>query len=92
MKAFLRGDALPFTSGQLEGMAASVNMNARIAKKLFSSSLRYWILEYLRRQPKQRKFRALILKFVKDRNALLLLLEVKDPCCFKYAMYFLLLS
>ncbi|GJX41173.1 ribonuclease II, chloroplastic/mitochondrial, partial [Tanacetum coccineum] len=76
VKAFLRGDALPFTSGQLEGMAASVNMNARIAKKLFSSSLRYWILEYLRRQPKQRKFRALILKFVKDRNALLLLLEV----------------
>lgn len=76
VKAFLRGDALPFTSGQLEGMAASVNMNARIARKLFSSSLRYWILEYLRRQPKQRKFRALILKFVKDRNALLLLLEV----------------
>nr|XP_043621550.1 ribonuclease II, chloroplastic/mitochondrial [Erigeron canadensis] len=76
VKAFLRGDALPFTSGQLEGMAASVNMNTRIAKKLFSSSLRYWILEYLRRQPKQRKFRALILKFLKDRNASLLLLEV----------------
>ncbi|KAJ9548088.1 hypothetical protein OSB04_020631 [Centaurea solstitialis] len=76
VKAFLRGDALPFTAGQLEGIAASVNMNARIAKKLFSSSLRYWILEYLRTQPKQRKYRALILKFVKDRNASLLLLEV----------------
>ncbi|XP_024968629.1 ribonuclease II, chloroplastic/mitochondrial [Cynara cardunculus var. scolymus] len=76
VKAFLRGDALPFTAGQLEGMAASVNMNARIAKKLFSSSLRYWILEYLRTQPKQRKYRALILKFIKDRNASLLLLEV----------------
>ncbi|KAI7755099.1 hypothetical protein M8C21_025969 [Ambrosia artemisiifolia] len=76
VKAFLKGDVLPFTSGQMEGMAASVNMNARIAKKLFSSSLRYWILEYLRRQPKQRKFRALILKFLKDRNASLLLLEV----------------
>ncbi|KAI3801258.1 hypothetical protein L1987_29362 [Smallanthus sonchifolius] len=76
VKAFLKGDVLPFTSGQMEGMAASVNMNVRIAKKLFSSSLRYWILEYLRRQPKQRKFRALILKFLKDRNASLLLLEV----------------
>ncbi|KAI3514453.1 hypothetical protein L1887_12865 [Cichorium endivia] len=76
VKAFLRGDGLPFTAGQLEGMAASVNMNARIAKKLFSSSLRYWIIEYLRRQPKQRKYRALILKFFKDRNATLLLLEV----------------
>lgn len=79
MKAFLRGDGIPFTAGQLEGMAASVNMNARIAKKLFGSSLRYWILEYLRQQPKQRKYRALILKFVKDRNATLLLLEVKQP-------------
>lgn len=57
-------------------MAASVNMNARIAKKLFGTSLRYWILEYLRIQPKKRKFRALILKFIKDRNASLLLLEV----------------
>jgi len=34
------------------------------------------LLEYLRRQPKGRKYKALILKFVKDRMAALLLVEV----------------
>lgn len=51
-------------------------MHARFAKRLHNSSLRYWILEFLRRQPKEKKFRALILRFIKDRNAALLLMEV----------------
>lgn len=76
MKAFLRGDSPPFSAGQLEGMAAIVNMHTRVAKRLFSSSLRYWIIEYLRRQPEGKQFRALILKFIKDRVAALLLTEV----------------
>lgn len=76
MKAFLRGDSPPFSAGQLEQMASNVNMHARVAKRLFNSSLRYWILEYLRRQPKEKRFRALILKFIKDRIAALLLTEV----------------
>uniref|UniRef100_A0A7N0RGU8 RNB domain-containing protein n=1 Tax=Kalanchoe fedtschenkoi TaxID=63787 RepID=A0A7N0RGU8_KALFE len=76
IKAFLRDESLPFTAGQLEGMASMVNMNTRIAKKLFSSSLRYWMLEYMRRQPKERRFTALILRFIKDRIAALLLVEV----------------
>ncbi|CAM8913822.1 unnamed protein product [Rhodiola kirilowii] len=76
VKAFLRGESLPFTAGQLEGMASMVNMNTRIAKKLFSSSLRYWMLEYMKRQPKERRFTALILRFIKDRIAALLLVEV----------------
>ncbi|KAK6943654.1 Ribonuclease II/R [Dillenia turbinata] len=76
VKAFLRGDTPPFTAGQLEGIASSVNMNARVAKRLVSSSLKYWILEYLRRQPKRKRFRALVLRFIKDRTAALLLLEV----------------
>ncbi|KAJ4971957.1 hypothetical protein NE237_005056 [Protea cynaroides] len=76
VKAFLRGDALPFSAGQLEGIASLVNMHVRVAKRLFNSGLRYWLLEFLRRQPKEKKFRALILRFIKDRMAAVLLMEV----------------
>ncbi|XP_057251094.1 ribonuclease II, chloroplastic/mitochondrial isoform X3 [Beta vulgaris subsp. vulgaris] len=76
VKAFIRGDSPPFSAGQLEGIASIVNMQQRVARKLYNSSLRYWILEYLRRQPRERKFRALILRFIKDRIAALILVEV----------------
>ncbi|KAI6698297.1 hypothetical protein NL676_018416 [Syzygium grande] len=76
LKAFLRGESLPFSAGQLEGIASSVNMNARLAKKICNTSLRYWILEFLRRQPKEKRYHALILRFIKDRIAALLLVEV----------------
>ncbi|KAF7844583.1 ribonuclease II, chloroplastic/mitochondrial [Senna tora] len=75
-KSFIRGEPPPFSAGQLEGIAADINDKFRTGKRLCSSSLRYWILEYLRRQPKEKKYRALILKFVKDRIAALLLVEV----------------
>ncbi|KAL5549913.1 hypothetical protein UlMin_000089 [Ulmus minor] len=80
IKAFLRGDSPPFSAGQLEGIASIVNMHTRVVRKLCSSSLRYWIIEYLRRQPKERKYRALVLRFIKDRNAALLLVEVGFQC------------
>lgn len=48
----------------------------KIARRLQSTSLRYWILEYLRRQPEDKMYRAIILCFIKDRTATLLLLEV----------------
>ncbi|KAK3445245.1 hypothetical protein EUGRSUZ_A01270 [Eucalyptus grandis] len=76
LKAFLQGESLPFSAGQLEGIASTVNMNARLAKKICNTSLRYWILEFLRRQPKEKKYHALILRFIKDRIAALLLVEV----------------
>ncbi|OVA16519.1 Ribonuclease II/R [Macleaya cordata] len=76
IKAFLRKDSLPFSAGQLEGMASLINMHVRVAKRLQNSSLRYWLLEFLSRQPKGKKFRALILRFIKDRMAGLLLVEV----------------
>ncbi|CAK9319971.1 unnamed protein product [Citrullus colocynthis] len=76
VKAFLRGDSPPYSHGQLEGMASTVNINTKLAKRLSSISLRYWVLEYLRRQPKENSFRALILRFIKDRIAALLLVEV----------------
>lgn len=76
VKAFLKGDSLPFSAGQLEGMASMVNMNVRLVRRLSSSNLRYWMIEYLRQQPKEKKFSALVLRFIKDRVAAILLMEV----------------
>ncbi|CAK8575001.1 unnamed protein product [Lathyrus sativus] len=76
LKAFLRGELPPFTPSELEGITANVNEKVRAARKLSNSSLRYWILEYFRKQPKERRYRALVLKFFKDRIAALLLVEV----------------
>ncbi|RWR95417.1 ribonuclease II, chloroplastic/mitochondrial isoform X1 [Cinnamomum micranthum f. kanehirae] len=76
VKAFLRGDSLPFSAGELEGVGSSISSLVRRARTIQGTSLRYWLLEYLRRQPKEKKFRALILRFIKDRIAALLLMEV----------------
>ncbi|XP_062225700.1 ribonuclease II, chloroplastic/mitochondrial-like [Phragmites australis] len=76
VKAFLRGDSPPYSAGDLEGMTFIASMHVKVARRLHSNSLRYWLLEHLRRQPKGRKYKALILKFVKDRMAVLLLVEV----------------
>ncbi|XP_059305578.1 ribonuclease II, chloroplastic/mitochondrial isoform X3 [Lycium ferocissimum] len=76
VKAFLSGDSSPFSAGELEGIASTVNMTTRVVKRLSSSSLRYWTLEYLRRQPKGKRYRALVLRFVKDREAAILLTEI----------------
>lgn len=57
-------------------MTFIASMHVKVARRLHSNSLRYWLLEYLRRQPKGRKYNAVILKFVKDRMAALLLVEV----------------
>ncbi|VAH13311.1 unnamed protein product [Triticum turgidum subsp. durum] len=76
VKAFLRGESPPYSAGDLEGMTFIASMHVKVARKLHSNSLRYWLLEYLRRQPKGRKYRALILKFIKDRMATLLLVDV----------------
>ncbi|CAA0830512.1 Ribonuclease II- chloroplastic/mitochondrial [Striga hermonthica] len=76
VKAFLRGDSLPFSAGRLEGIASLVNVNTRVIKRLSSTSLRYWIIEYLRQQPKHKTFSALVLRFIKDRVAAIFLMEV----------------
>ncbi|GKV05848.1 hypothetical protein SLEP1_g17807 [Rubroshorea leprosula] len=51
-------------------------MQIRVVRKLCASSLRYWIIEFLRRQPKEKKYRGLVLRFIKDQIAALLLVEV----------------
>lgn len=75
VKAFLRGDAPPFTATQLEGMGVLVSMNVKVARKLSNNSLRYWMIEYMRRQ-KGKRFSALVIRFIKDRTAAILVLEV----------------
>lgn len=94
VKAFLRKDSPPFSAGQLEGIASMTNANVRIAKKLSSDSLRYWLLEFLRQQPKGRKYRALVLRFIKDRLAALLLMEVNymSLSCFRITICTLFLG
>ena len=77
MKACLRGESPPFSADLLEGMASLVNMQVRAVRRLSSSSLRYWMIEFLRRQPRGKKYRALILKFIKGRIAALLLVEAR---------------
>ncbi|PKA51958.1 Ribonuclease II, chloroplastic/mitochondrial [Apostasia shenzhenica] len=76
VKSFLRGQPLPFSSGELEGITCLVNLHVKVSRKLQSSSLRYWLLEYIRRQPRGKRFCALILRFIKDRMVALLLIEV----------------
>lgn len=76
VKTFLSGDSPPLSAGELEGIASSVNMTTRVVRRLSSSSLRYWVLEYLRRQPKGKRHRALVLRFIKDRIAAILLTEI----------------
>ncbi|KAJ1686518.1 hypothetical protein LUZ63_017908 [Rhynchospora breviuscula] len=76
VKAFLRRRVLPFSAGELKGRTFIANMHMKVARRLQSTSLKYWQLEYLMRQPKDKTYRALILRFIKDRTATLLLLEV----------------
>lgn len=76
VKAVLRGEPPPFSCNKLEGMMPLIKMQLQIAKRLYNNSLRYWLLEYLRRQPREKEFRALILRFIKDKTAALLLVEV----------------
>jgi exoribonuclease-2 len=55
---------------------AVVNLQTREARKLQTSSTRYWALEYLRRQPRGTCYHALILRFLKEREPLVLVIEL----------------
>jgi hypothetical protein len=70
-------------------MTFIASMHVKVARKLHRNSLRYWLLEYLRRQPKGREYKSLILKFIKDRMAVLLLLEVdQHSLCTNFNWFF----
>lgn len=76
IKAVLRGENPPLLAGYLEASLVTVNDTCRTAKKLQHDSERYWILEYLRRQPLQRKYHACVIRIVKNTTAVILLTEL----------------
>lgn len=78
VKAVLRGELPPFSSAYVEAVMAVVNLQSKQARKLQSSSTRYWGIEYLRRQPQGMHFQALVLRFLKEREPVILIEEV---CC-----------
>lgn len=78
MKAVLRGELPPFSSAYVEAVMAVVNLQSKQARKLQISSTRYWGIEYLRQQPQGRHFQALVLRFLKEREPVILIEEV---CC-----------
>ncbi|XP_024394538.1 ribonuclease II, chloroplastic/mitochondrial [Physcomitrium patens] len=73
VKAILRGEPPPFSSAYVEAVMAVVNLQSRQARKLQVSSTRYWAIEYLRRQPRGTQFQALVLRFVREGEPLVLI-------------------
>ncbi|KAI5063039.1 hypothetical protein GOP47_0021586 [Adiantum capillus-veneris] len=74
IKAVLRGKEPLFLPGFLETSLVSVSDACRQAKKLQIDGERYWILEYLRREPRNRKYQACVIRFVKSTTTALVLL------------------
>ena len=54
----------------------AVNAACKTAKKLQLETERYWILEYIRRQPPDRKYSACLMRLVRNMHAVVLLTEV----------------
>lgn len=75
-ESFSRGRFSSLLSRTIGRDGFNVNMTTRVIKKLTSSSLRYWIIEYMRIEPKDRKFSALVPGFIEDRAAAILIMEV----------------
>ncbi|KAH7422551.1 hypothetical protein KP509_12G013800 [Ceratopteris richardii] len=76
VKAALRGEKPPFSPDYLEGSLVSVNEACRTARKLQNNTERYWILEYLRRQPPHRAYQACVLRFVNNTTAMVIISEL----------------
>src|ERR1700738_3555251 len=83
VKAVLRGGLPPFSSACVEAVMAVVNLQGKKTRKLQSLSTRYWGIEYLRRQPQGMHFQALVLQFLKEQEAVILIEEV---CCGAFQM------
>lgn len=78
VKAFLRGDVPPYNSGSVEAKTALANVRSKEARRLQSSAVRYWTLAYFQRQPKGKIYEAVVLQFMKDRQASIFLVDVSQ--------------
>ena len=75
IKAFLRGEELPFTAQELQEIMMSTTTTAQEATLVERQTNRYWGLEYLRRHS-DRFWRALMLRWLREDEGLgLILLE-----------------
>jgi len=83
VKAVLRGQLPPFSSAYVEAAMAVVNLQSKQARKLQASNSRYWTIEYLRQQPRGTQYQALVLRFVRDGEPLVLIEEV----CHEYLIF-----
>lgn len=75
IKAHLRGDALPFSSQELQEILMITTSTAKEATLVERQTNRYWALEYLRLNPDE-VWQALVLRWLKEEDNLgLILLE-----------------
>ena len=70
MKAALRGEPPPFASSDMEGIMGQVGVRIREARRQEGLAGRYWVVEYLRRQPRGKVWEGMLLRWIKDGEAL----------------------
>ncbi|MBD2103710.1 ribonuclease catalytic domain-containing protein [Leptolyngbya sp. FACHB-261] len=73
LKAYLRGETLPFTTDELKQVIASVDVATYDATQVERQTNRYWELEFLRRQ-KNETWQALMLVWLREHEGLALIL------------------
>ena len=78
VKAVIRGEPPPFSAADLDALMSMLGARQRDVRKAEMSTVRYWVLEYLRRAPRDTVYTALVLKWLRPDNSLALiqLLEV----------------
>ncbi|MCO5549441.1 hypothetical protein L7F22_002912 [Adiantum nelumboides] len=75
VKAVLRNDTPPISSGYMEASMAALISKGKILKRLQSDCERYWILEYLRREPPERRYHVCLLR-IENSTVLVFMSEV----------------
>ncbi|PXF45667.1 hypothetical protein BWQ96_04571 [Gracilariopsis chorda] len=68
LKAFIRGQELPFSVQQIQGEIARSQEVGRDARLTENKSKRYWQLEYLRRLGPEARHRAIFVRCLKDND------------------------
>lgn len=75
LKAYLRGDPLPFSEDEMQEILFSVIDSVKEASSVERQTNRYWSLEFLRRQP-EGVWQILVLRWLReDENLALVMLE-----------------
>eukprot|EP00850_Spirogloea_muscicola_P002654 SM000010S04292 [mRNA] locus=s10:691177:696450:- [translate_table: standard] len=70
LKAVLRGEEPPFGAEELDSMMASVAIRGKEARRQEQACFRYWLIEHLKRQPRERVYRATVLRWLRNEDTL----------------------